>query len=139
MIDIDWFKKINDSFGHPTGDQVLKDVAEIMSATTREYDHLYRVGGEEFVLVLNRVENEEAVSILEKLRIAFETNKFQIENNAFNITVSIGYYHSAQFNISSVKEAILLVDQALYRAKSNGRNRIESVAQQDISSSTESA
>jgi diguanylate cyclase (GGDEF)-like protein len=138
MIDIDWFKKINDSFGHPTGDHVLKEVAKIMSKTTREYDHLYRVGGEEFVLVLNRVESEEAVSILEKLRIAFETYKFQFENNVFNITVSIGYYHSAQFTISSVKEAILLVDQALYRAKNNGRNRIESVEQQDMKSSTES-
>ena len=122
VIDIDFFKEVNDSFGHLAGDYVLKELAALMLGITRDYDHLYRVGGEEFILVLNKVKADEMIAILEKLRSAVEKHKFDYDGKGIDITVSIGAYHSTQLHLTRVQDIIRVSDQALYAAKNSGRN-----------------
>ncbi|GEM75839.1 diguanylate cyclase domain-containing protein [Vibrio sagamiensis] len=122
VIDIDFFKEVNDSFGHLAGDYVLKELATLMLGITRDYDHLYRVGGEEFILVLNKVKAGEMIAILEKLRSAVEKHKFDYDGKGIDITVSIGAYHSTQLHLTRVQDIIRVSDQALYAAKNSGRN-----------------
>lgn len=124
MIDIDWFKKVNDTYGHLAGDYVLKELALLLKKFIREYDHLYRAGGEEFVLVLNRVSFEEALAKLEELRKTVEKHRFYYKGQSIYLTISAGLYHSNQFALSRVHDVILTADNALYMAKNNGRNCI---------------
>ncbi len=132
IIDVDWFKEVNDTFGHPAGDYVLKELATLMTAIIREYDHLYRAGGEEFVLVLNRVKHSEALFILEKLRKTIAQHNFNFEGSPINITVSVGLYHSSQSDLGRVQDIVRVADHALYIAKNSGRNRIQSVKPDEV-------
>ena len=124
IIDIDFFKEVNDGFGHLAGDYVLKELAVLMLGITRAYDHLYRVGGEEFVLVLNRVKLDEMIAILEKLRSKVEAHKFDYEGENINITISVGACHISQLNLARVQDILRVSDQALYSAKNSGRNSV---------------
>lgn len=125
VIDIDFFKQVNDSFGHPGGDYVLTTLSRLMKQMTREYDHLYRAGGEEFVLVLNRVQLSEAVAVLEKIRSAIEVHPLDYEGDPISVTISAGLCHSSQLGVISAKDVIRIADEALYIAKNNGRNRVQ--------------
>jgi len=136
MIDIDWFKKVNDTYGHLAGDYILKEIALLFKEFIRESDHLYRAGGEEFVLVLNRVNFEEALAKLEKLRQTVQEHHFDYKGQHIALTISAGLYHSNQFTLSRVHDVILTADKALYMAKNNGRNCIQKAQSEDFSYST---
>ena len=124
MIDIDWFKKVNDTYGHLAGDHILQELALLFKEFIREYDHLYRAGGEEFVLVLNRVNLDKALAKLEKLRQMVQDHQFTYKGQHIPLTISAGLYHSNQFTLSRVHDVILSADTALYMAKNSGRNCI---------------
>ena len=115
MIDIDHFKKYNDTHGHSEGDKVLVDVAMVLVKETREIDLAVRYGGEEFLVLLPETDMEGAVDVAERIRQTVETST--------KVTVSLGVtaYHEKMHQ----EEIIIKADEALYKAKQNGRNRVE--------------
>jgi diguanylate cyclase (GGDEF)-like protein len=121
IIDIDFFKKINDTYGHLCGDYVLKEVAYMIQDNFRKTDIVFRYGGEEFVVILTETSLDGSKIPLERLRQAIESYKFKYENNIIKVTVSIGAASNSYDNINTV---ILNADKALYEAKSSGRNKI---------------
>ena len=91
FVDIDHFKAVNDSYGHPAGDLVLRGVAQTIAANLRASDRIGRYGGEEFMLILTETDVEEAATLSEKLRELIERKRFSIEgNDALSVTISIG-------------------------------------------------
>jgi len=122
IIDIDHFKEINDTYGHPVGDAVLKDVSDIINKTIRSIDVPARYGGEEFAVILIGTHARGALKMAERLRKAVKKQVFSAERNEFQITVSIGISTSHD-NIRSKEELIEKADKALYHAKKTGRNR----------------
>jgi diguanylate cyclase (GGDEF)-like protein len=122
MLDLDHFKKVNDTYGHPAGDMVLSDVGEILKKHIRRNDLACRYGGEEFAVVLPNVSKESVYSVYERFREMVSTQSFKCESKQFNITVSIGIAFSN--DAESVNDLLAHVDQALYQAKESGRNRI---------------
>ena len=126
IIDVDRFKDINDSFGHQAGDVVLTEVAKRFSGSVRSSDFLARYGGEEFVVLLPETQLDDAVMFGEKLRDAVASSPVPIaEGCALPVTVSVGTASLAHTRFNSPSEMITAADQALYRAKRNGRNRVE--------------
>ncbi|MCL4431153.1 MAG: diguanylate cyclase [Epsilonproteobacteria bacterium] len=124
MLDIDWFKKINDTYGHQVGDHVLKELSTLLSEAIRTEDSAYRTGGEEFVIILNRISKLDAIKKAEEIRHSVENYTFSCDGYIFNITISCGVYHSQCIEAQDVHEVMKLVDDALYKAKHLGRNRI---------------
>ena len=123
MLDIDHFKEINDACGHDSGDRVLKTLAKKLIDETKNGDLIARFGGEEFCIVLKNISNEEAVKFFVNLRANIASCNVQLKKEQKNFTVSIG----VAFSRSDYKldELLELADEALYRAKENGRNRVE--------------
>ncbi|MGE7130778.1 sensor domain-containing diguanylate cyclase [Lysinibacillus xylanilyticus] len=124
-IDIDFFKKVNDTYGHLIGDEVLQHVANIISNSVRSIDIVTRYGGEEFVILSPNTTLESSVKIAERVRQHVEDNPYYADNLEINVTVSIGiagYGHSK--NISTFYELLDSADQALYIAKESGRNQL---------------
>ncbi|OAB35289.1 sensor domain-containing diguanylate cyclase [Paenibacillus glacialis] len=118
IIDIDYFKNVNDTWGHQTGDYVLENLAEILTSHTHEKDIVARYGGEEFVMILPNMEEAESKIKAENLRHAIANTSWEM----INITVSIGI---ATFNPKDSDITIMAkADQALYASKENGRNRV---------------
>ncbi|MES9905294.1 MAG: diguanylate cyclase [Sedimenticola sp.] len=122
MLDLDYFKAINDTWGHAVGDYVLQEFAGLLQESARESDILGRFGGEEFVIIMPATVLEQALEFAERLRIKVEKLPFKL-NDALNITVSIG---CAQFqqDDKDIDEPLDRADKALYRAKQSGRNRV---------------
>jgi len=125
ILDIDHFKKVNDTFGHQQGDEVLKIVSKALQKELRNYDIAARYGGEEFVAVLPEANPKEAIFVAERIRSAMPEIKFSGDMANHTITVSLGVASFPCPNCNSVDEFIKLADDALYRAKTNGRNRVE--------------
>ena len=123
MIDVDFFKKVNDTYGHACGDYVLKEIAFLINEAFRKTDIVFRYGGEEFVVILTETDSENAVIPLERLRKSVEANKFKYNNQYLNITISIGVSSNLQ-NTNSPWEFFDFADRALYDAKKNGRNQV---------------
>ncbi len=129
MSDIDFFKKVNDTYGHSVGDCVLKNVAKTIKKELREEDIASRYGGEEFIFLLPHTNIEEAKIVAERLRKAIEKKKINIEEykientKEISVTVSIGV---SQFNKSdkSPQDLYKKADEALYKAKDSGRNKV---------------
>ncbi|TFH62221.1 MAG: diguanylate cyclase [Candidatus Zixiibacteriota bacterium] len=119
MVDIDLFKLVNDRYGHATGDQVIKAVADVLKNCTRDNDLVSRYGGEEFCIVLAELNLEKAVKIAERIRKSIEKN----ECGGLKITVSVGV-SSLEQNASKPDELVNQADKALYAAKRGGRNRV---------------
>jgi len=121
VLDVDFFKKINDSYGHPAGDNVLKILAELFRKRTRESDFIARFGGEEFMLILTETDAESALSVADKLRQTVEEANFHFRENRVPVTISCGLtgYREGDDKGSLYERA----DTALYEAKDNGRNR----------------
>lgn len=121
MIDLDDFKKINDIYGHPLGDEVLKNIAKILKDSLRNVDHLGRFGGDEFVIILPNTNLENTVIIAERVREKIANFVHNIEEHIIQTTVSIGIasYNSLDDDVNQI---IKRADQALYNAKSRGRN-----------------
>ncbi len=124
MLDIDWFKKINDSYGHDAGDFVLCDISKIMLENVRVQDSVYRAGGEEFVIIFNRITREQAIEKAEEIRINIQKHQFIFDNQVLQCTVSGGIYHPDIRKSSTVQGVLKLADNALYEAKHSGRNNI---------------
>jgi diguanylate cyclase (GGDEF)-like protein len=124
MVDLDHFKKVNDSLGHQTGDQVLQAIAKALSTDKREYDVVGRYGGEEFLVLLPQVNLSDALTVAERLRKYVEGSDLATQTKRpIRMTISLGV---ATFNgEGSVGEEDLIrrADEALYRAKAEGRNR----------------
>jgi diguanylate cyclase (GGDEF)-like protein len=122
MFDLDYFKKINDTYGHNTGDHVLKEVAQLVSDNIRAHDVFSRWGGEEFMVLIPKCDQNQADVLAQKLRCLCEAYDF---GNGLHVTASFGVtqYRSDDDAGSFIARS----DEALYMAKSNGRNRIESL------------
>lgn len=123
MLDIDHFKKVNDTYGHLAGDFILKEVAKIIKNMIRKSDICGRFGGEEFIILLPNNKLSGAMKLAERLRQAIENYNFEFKGQKIKITVSIGIT-SVGIN-DSFESLIQRVDEALYEAKSKGRNRVE--------------
>ena len=122
MIDIDHFKKINDTYGHKAGDFILISIAEIFRNNIRKSDTASRIGGEEFCLLLNVKKTTEAYTIMEKIRKTVETNSFIFENKTIPVTISSGITTELE---NSFDDMIKRADMMLYKAKENGRNQTQ--------------
>jgi len=121
--DIDLFKKVNDTYGHAAGDQVLKLVASILNKNMRETDFIARYGGEEFVSILPGTDIKGAQLITDKLREIIASSKFHFRDEAVNVTVSSGF---AEVKNNEDDETLFIrADKALYKAKENGRNNCQ--------------
>ncbi|MDX9766193.1 MAG: diguanylate cyclase [Ectothiorhodospiraceae bacterium] len=123
MLDMDYFKKVNDTHGHDAGDSVLKGLAKILSQSVRASDLVIRYGGEEFMLILQDTDGATAEQVAEKVRETVATTKFQIPGNVLNKTVSIGVADYPGDG-DSLWQVIKYADVALYKAKDGGRNRV---------------
>jgi diguanylate cyclase (GGDEF)-like protein len=122
MIDIDHFKLVNDTYGHPTGDRVLKSLARILQQRLRRTDIVGRYGGEEFVAILLDTEEKNAYRVLDEIREGFSQVEHQSEDKEFRVTFSCGLASFPSFeDATSISDA---ADKALYEAKRGGRNRI---------------
>ena len=122
FFDIDFFKKVNDSYGHKVGDMVLSKLCDIVSRSVRKSDIFGRWGGEEFLIILPETTEDEAISLAEKLRQKIEKHTF---DKVKNITCSFGVTNYK--NGDNPETIMMRVDKQLYKAKQNGRNKIEFV------------
>ena len=123
MIDIDNFKKINDTYGHQFGDDVLKNVSFSIKDNTRKDDVVARFGGEEFCVILPHTTKEEAARIAEKIRASVEARKFSYVNQTARFTVSIGVASAKEDELLASRALIKAADEALYEAKRKGKNQ----------------
>lgn len=126
IFDLDHFKRVNDELGHGVGDQILIEVKETLESNIREYDQIYRWGGEEIVVVLNSLSREKAVKKADELRKAISNSVFvddqKEESGRRAITVSAGLVFVSDFE---TKEGLFrAADEALYKSKEGGRNRV---------------
>lgn len=124
MLDLDHFKKINDTYGHPFGDYVLKHFAAIMRKCVREGDTLSRYGGEEFLCILPNCDQDQVRIVAERIRKATERHLFTNKNHRVQLTVSLGAVTSYESSGLNYRHLIALSDRALYEAKGKGRNRL---------------
>lgn len=123
LIDIDYFKSVNDTYGHQAGDFVIKTLSNLLTQSTRLVDTCYRIGGDEFAIILMNTDVKTARKIADKLRILVEKHEFNINEMNLKITISIGSASSNE--AETVKELISLADSRLYDAKEHGRNQIK--------------
>ena len=123
MIDIDFFKSVNDSVGHRAGDQVLQAISQKLQATLREKDIIGRFGGDEFVVLLPETSADNARVLADRLCAAVAAEPYQVKEGVeFSLSISIGISEFSGKNNNSLEQVIVQADQALYRAKSSGRN-----------------
>ena len=127
IVDIDYFKHVNDTYGHQNGDVVLAAVAKLAQSQLRVYDSAARYGGEEFVLVIPGTSLDGGVMVAERLRQAVLEYCFPSPMEDMTITVSAGVATFPSPHIDSVDSLFRQADEALYRAKQNGRNRVETM------------
>jgi len=125
MIDIDFFKKVNDTHGHAVGDDVLREVARLYRDSVRSTDLVARYGGEEFAVMMPETTMDDAAIFAEKIRSMIEATPIQTQAGPVTVTVSIGVASVPHSRIHSSKELIVAADKALYRAKRNGRNQVQ--------------
>jgi diguanylate cyclase (GGDEF)-like protein len=123
MVDVDDFKKINDQFGHIAGDKVLIFIAKLLKKALRDGDRVYRFGGEEFIILLNRTDDEGARMVGERLLSLCRNNKPLFQNQQIAVTLSIGL--TKIVSDDTMDKIIDRSDTALYRAKNNGKDRLE--------------
>lgn len=126
IIDLDYFKKINDTYGHQAGDYVLKEFAEILTHKIRAYDALGRYGGEEFLIIFHNTDKKDALKVLERTLDNLKDHSFNYGEGEINITFSCGIANSMELDddILSARALIELADKRLYKAKKMGRNNI---------------
>lgn len=125
MLDVDHFKKINDNYGHPTGDEVLQRLSTILKSNVRTNDVVARMGGEEFIILLSNTPPQGAVALAEKLRKALYSNPLMIDDMAIPLSASFGVSGYAEKQQGSIEALYAAADKALYVAKHGGRNRVE--------------
>ena len=126
VVDLDYFKSINDQFGHSAGDGVLRAIAQILDHGTRRSDFLARIGGEEFGGLLPETSLFEALHFAEKIRATIARATIRTDDFPHQVTVTIGVANVPHSSVTTPDQLFNAADQALYRAKARGRNRIES-------------
>jgi len=135
LLDVDFFKRVNDSYGHQVGDHVLMEVAALIRAQLRGSDVLSRYGGEEFAALLSKTGEAEALEVAERVRASIENHRFETsDGSCFQVTISIGL---ATFNSRLDEHSMLIgdeylvgeTDRAMYSAKEGGRNQVVSVGE----------
>lgn len=139
IVDLDFFKKVNDTHGHAVGDEVLKAVAKIFRESIRSTDLAARYGGEEFALMLPETNLNEAIAFAEKIRATIESTSIETQAGTLKATVSIGVATVPHTRIHSAKELVVAADKALYRAKKNGRNQVQAEKRRDAARATRTA
>ncbi len=127
MMDVDYFKKVNDTYGHAAGDDVLRTVAMLITNELRQGDIVARFGGEEFIIMLPMTDIKAAEHLVERLRQLIENQKFMFENQLISVTASFGI--TAMVPNDNAERMIERADKALFQAKNAGRNRIETLLQ----------
>ena len=128
MLDVDHFKVVNDEYGHPSGDYVLKEVAVIMKQSVRESDVVARTGGEEFSVILPKADTQDAARFAERIREEVYARKFTVYGQDIHVTISIGVAtFPADAEITSPQMLVYFADQALLTAKDTGRDRVVAV------------
>ncbi len=125
MGDLDLFKEVNDTYGHQTGDAVLRETAERLQSSIRSFDAVGRYGGEEFLIIATNCEGGPAKIVAERIRQAVAGEPIQTPNAAHQVTISLGLASLSAGQKTSPEELLRASDQALYRAKRAGRNRVE--------------
>jgi diguanylate cyclase (GGDEF)-like protein len=125
MIDLDYFKKINDQYGHEAGDKVLKKISVLLLENTRDDDYVGRFGGEEFIILMPNCDEEKAFGLAERIRTIIEKTPIVIDKAGLsvNVTISVGIsclYPEGNNDSDTISEA----DKALYSAKDKGRNLV---------------
>lgn len=125
LFDIDHFKRINDTYGHPAGDAVLKTLAQVVSRAIRAEDIFARYGGEEFAVIARELESAPAYAFAERLRRIVESTRIEAEGYHIPVTVSLGIATLGPSNFLDEADMIREADQNLYAAKRGGRNRVE--------------
>ena len=133
MFDIDNFKKINDNYGHQFGDEVLKQVSKIILSSLRNTDFAFRYGGEEILAVLTNSSAEKALIPIERIRAKIENYPFEFNDEDIKVTISAGI-SSTQEEFSSAEQLTRIADEALYKAKNSGKNKVVLAEKQTISS-----
>ena len=139
MIDIDFFKKVNDTYGHAVGDDVLKRAAQLFGESVRSTDLVARYGGEEFAVMMPETTLADAEIFAEKIRSLIESTPMETQVGPVPVTVSIGVASVPHSRIHTAKEQIIAADKALYRAKKGGRNQVQAEKRRDPSRSTRSS
>ncbi len=124
MLDLDFFKAINDTFGHLTGNKVLERVAKVLRKGVRDVDTIGRVGGEEFAIVLPEARSEDAEQVAERIRVALPKSHSVQALRDHDVTASFGVADSEDTRVTSAADLFDLADRALYAAKRSGRNRV---------------
>jgi diguanylate cyclase (GGDEF)-like protein len=124
LLDLDYFKDVNDTFGHAFGDMVLREFSACLEQNARKTDISIRYGGEEFMLLLPNTGIAGARSVAEKIRAACDKKRYIDGDNSTTVTVSVGIASVKQHQLLESKELLALADKALYRAKADGRNRV---------------
>ena len=124
MIDVDNFKHVNDTWGHPCGDLVLKEIARLLSDEKRDSDLLARYGGEEFLLLMNGITPEDAKKRAEKLRMTIAHHIFSWMDTRIPVTISLGISSRRGADVAQINELIAESDKLLYVAKGNGKNQV---------------
>lgn len=122
MCDIDHFKAVNDEYGHPAGDDVLREVSRRLHHSVRSYDMVGRYGGEELLVILNKCDPSTAVSRAENLRASISSKAIVTGSKPLRVTISVGLALTADYPGCNVEEIIHAADSALYTAKPSGRN-----------------
>lgn len=130
MVDIDHFKSVNDRWGHPMGDQVIKALGRLLRQRLRRQDSVGRYGGEEFMLVLPECEQAEAMRLIDDIRVGFSHLRFQCQDQVFEATFSAGL--AASSAPGEAQEVLGAADAALYRAKHGGRNQVCGAGREDM-------
>lgn len=125
VCDIDWFKRINDQYGHPAGDSVLRQLGELFTRQLRPYDRVGRIGGEEFLLLFSVRDEVRAGKVLERIRCAIEQHPFTYQGKSLPVTMSFGAtFVVPDERVDRVETYFSHADKALYQSKETGRNRV---------------
>ena len=132
MIDIDFFKKVNDTYGHAVGDDVLKAVARLYQESVRSTDLVARYGGEEFAVMMPETELMDAITFAEKIRSLIESTPIETQAGPLKATVSLGVASVPLTRVRTPKDLIIAADKALYRAKKAGRNQVQAERRRDM-------
>ncbi len=127
MLDIDHFKKINDTFGHPAGDFVLQKISARIAETVRQEDLFARYGGEEFALLLRESNDEKSIRCAERCRRAVDGHDFQFNGTPIKVTISLGVATLFDTDFAQPEDLIAAADKYLYRAKRGGRNKVDAM------------
>jgi two-component system, cell cycle response regulator len=125
LADVDHFKYVNDAYGHLAGDAVLVEIASRMVNSIRPYDSVGRYGGEEFLILAPSSDGKGALGLAERVRTAIEAKPLIVDGKTISVTASFGVAVSAPGRLLDVQQIVRAADDALYRAKANGRNRCE--------------